>query len=205
MTNIKAANLNPKIVVPLNVYNPLMNRKSTIGIVLAGGLSSRMGQDKALLPWGTGTLLDHMIGLLKASDLETVVVCGERPGYPSFPDPEPGQGPGIAIGHHLASLAPDAWALVVPVDMPLLTPRLIRRLLGDPEQPHRAAYFDDYPLPALLPARDSAGQPLRGISLRALHLATGSRPIPLDEDDRPAFLNVNTPENMEQAREAWAR
>jgi molybdopterin-guanine dinucleotide biosynthesis protein A len=182
-----------------------MNRESTIGIVLAGGLSSRMGQDKALLPWGNGTLLDHMIGLLKDSGLETVVVCGERPGYPSFADPEPGQGPGVAIGHHLASLAPEAWALIVPVDMPLLTPRLIRRLLGAPEQPYRAAYFDNYPLPALLPTRDGSGNPLRGISLRALHLAAGSRPIPLDEDDRPAFLNVNTPDNLEQAREVSAR
>ena len=34
------------------------------GIVLAGGLSSRMGRDKAMLPWQGRTLLEHMRGLL---------------------------------------------------------------------------------------------------------------------------------------------
>ncbi|MDR3394719.1 MAG: molybdenum cofactor guanylyltransferase [Parasulfuritortus sp.] len=178
-----------------------MKPEPTIGVVLAGGLSSRMGQDKALLPWAEGSLLDHMINLLKDSGLETVVVCGERPGYPSFVDPEPGQGPGVAISHYLASLTPDAWALVVPVDMPMLTAKLIRRLLGEPGKPRRAAYYADYPLPALLPARDGAGKIFHGHSLRALHFAAGSRPLPLDAEDTAAFMNVNTPDDWDRAQE----
>lgn len=171
-----------------------------IGVVLAGGLSSRMGRDKALLPWEDGTLLDHMIGLLKASGLDSVIVCGERPGYPSVADPEPNQGPGVAIGHLLATLAPDAWALIVPVDMPLLTPDLIARLLGEPGRPLRAAHYAGQPLPALLPARAPDGTPPRGRSLRALHEAAGSHELALDPADADAFLNVNTPDNWDQAR-----
>jgi molybdopterin-guanine dinucleotide biosynthesis protein A len=178
-----------------------MNTESIIGVVLAGGQSSRMGRDKALLSWGDGTLLDHMIGLLKDSGLETVVVCGERAGYPSYPDPEPGQGPGVAISHLLALLTPGTWALIVPVDMPMLSAKLIRRLLDKSDQPHRAAHYADYPLPALLPAQDRAGKTLHGHSLRALHFAAGSRPLPLDTEDKAAFMNVNTPADWDRAQE----
>jgi molybdopterin-guanine dinucleotide biosynthesis protein A len=177
-----------------------MNDESTIGVVLAGGLSSRMGRDKALLPWGNGNLLDHMIGLLKDCGLKSVIVCGERPGYPSVPDPEPDQGPGIALSHFLASLAPETWALIVPVDMPRLTPELIRSLLSR----HRPAHYADHPLPALLPARDSAGVPLHGHSLRALHLAADSQILPLDESDRPTLANVNTPDDWNHVCEGPA-
>ncbi len=178
-----------------------MNHESTIGVVLAGGLSSRMGRDKARLPWGDGSLLDHMIGLLKDSGLTSVIVCGERPGYPSVADPEPGRGPGIAISHLLATLAPDAWVLIVPVDMPLLTPKLIRALLDSAQ----AAYYADYPLPAMLPARDGSGNLLYGHSLRALHLIAGSRALPLNDADRAAFMNVNTPADWGEAQEGSAR
>lgn len=171
-----------------------------VGVVLAGGLSSRMGRDKALLPWGEATLLDHMIGLLKASGLAQVVVSGERPGYRSVADPEPNQGPGVAISHLLATLEPDAWALVVPVDMPMLTPDLIRRLLGEPGRPPQAAHYAGQPLPALLPSRAADGSLLSGRSLRALHAAVGSRELALDPADAAAFLNVNTPDNWDQAR-----
>ena len=41
------------------------------GVVLAGGRSSRMGRDKAALPWGHATLLDRMVD----ADLVSRVPC----------------------------------------------------------------------------------------------------------------------------------
>lgn len=173
-----------------------------IGVVLAGGLSSRMGRDKALLPWAGVTLLDHMIGLLKSAGLERVVVAGARPGYDAVPDLEPGQGPGIAISHLLAGFGPDDWVLVVPVDMPLLTPGLIGGLIGEAGQPLRAAHYLRHPLPALLPARNPNGALLHGHSLRELHAQAGSLALPLDASDQAAFHNVNTPEEWNEAQGA---
>jgi molybdenum cofactor cytidylyltransferase len=47
------------------------------GIILAAGESARMGQDKALLPWGTTTFLGHLLDSLRGSRVGLVrVVLG---------------------------------------------------------------------------------------------------------------------------------
>ncbi len=56
-----------------NTSAKIESRKSKIelgGIVLAGGMSSRMGRDKASLPWGESDLLNTVLARL-------ATVCGE--------------------------------------------------------------------------------------------------------------------------------
>jgi molybdopterin-guanine dinucleotide biosynthesis protein A len=85
------------------------------GFVLAGGKSTRMGRDKALLKWRDGTLLDHMVGLLRTvADPVTIVGRG------SLPDRVPGLGPLSGIATGLESTFTDA-NLFVAVDLPFLT------------------------------------------------------------------------------------
>lgn len=172
-----------------------MNDKEIIGIVLAGGRSSRMGQDKALLEWNGVSLLEHMRRLLLEAGVDRVVVSGERPGFDCVPDAEPGQGPGAALSGVLAALPAQSWALVVPVDMPLLKAPLLRSLIVQA----RPAHFASYPLPAFLPASvESLGVPA-GDSVRALHRLAGSVALALDPADEAGFANVNTPEEWRQA------
>ena len=66
------------------------DRQSRAGFVLAGGRSSRMGRDKALLPLDGHTLVDHIAGLVqRAAGNVTLIGPPERYatlGYPVIPD-----------------------------------------------------------------------------------------------------------------------
>jgi len=49
---------------------------SFAGVILAAGASTRMGRDKALLPWHSGTFLSAAIRALQASTELVIVVAG---------------------------------------------------------------------------------------------------------------------------------
>lgn len=102
-------------------------RPSVIGVVLAGGLSSRMGCDKAMLRWQGRPLLEHQIATLQAAGVREVLISGARPGYRGIADPVPQAGPvgGIA---GVAAACEDAQLLIIPVDMPCLQASLLQRL-----------------------------------------------------------------------------
>ena len=85
------------------------------GFVLAGGRSSRMGRDKALLDWHGRTLLQHMVDLL-SSVTGRVQVVGRDP----LPDRVPDHGPLSGIATALETSETNA-ILVVAVDLPFLT------------------------------------------------------------------------------------
>ena len=85
------------------------------GFVLAGGKSTRMGRDKALLDWRGHTLLDHMVERLRLV-ADPVHVVGRHP----LPDRLPDLGPLSGIATGLQASSTDA-NLFVAVDLPLLT------------------------------------------------------------------------------------
>ncbi len=100
-----------------------------------------MGQDKALLPVGRGTLLAHVVSRL-APTVDEVIVAGARQVDPGLParwvaDRTPGAGPlaGMAAGLK-AARHPYAW--VVACDLPQVEPRLAD-LLFDAAQGFDAA------------------------------------------------------------------
>jgi molybdenum cofactor cytidylyltransferase len=51
---------------------------SYAGVILAAGASSRMGSDKALLPWRNGTFLSSAINALQAASGLVIVVAGHN-------------------------------------------------------------------------------------------------------------------------------
>jgi molybdopterin-guanine dinucleotide biosynthesis protein A len=85
------------------------------GFILAGGRSTRMGTDKALLDWHGRTLLSHMIDLLQNATDDVQVV-----GRDLQLDHLPGLGPLSGIATALSITSTDN-NLILAVDLPLLT------------------------------------------------------------------------------------
>ena len=48
------------------------------GVILAGGKSSRMGTDKALLPFGESTVLEFLTKLLNVLFQETLIIVENK-------------------------------------------------------------------------------------------------------------------------------
>ncbi|MEE5090935.1 molybdenum cofactor guanylyltransferase [Xanthomonas euvesicatoria] len=170
------------------------------GVVLAGGRSSRMGQDKALLPWHGRPLLERMQALLRRAGAQHVVVSGNRPEYAGIADLQPDLGPLGGLASVIA-VADDATTLVVvPVDMPLLSAALLGKLLA-PSQ-HRCVAFEDEMLPMCLRLDASVREALAVLmagaassrSLRALQHSLQCHRVTVTASERAAFVNCNTPE-----------
>ena len=104
-----------------------------VGVILAGGKSTRMKQDKALLRLDGRSLLQRQFDLLERILGEGfVIVSGDRPGFPHLKDLTPHLGPLEGLRTVCRSLALSnarASVLVVPVDMPFITEAGCARLL----------------------------------------------------------------------------
>ncbi len=189
-----------------------MPRTRVCPVVLAGGLSSRMGRDKALLKLSNGrTLLEqakHQLEQIEppaGMEMMAPLVSGRRPG--GIPDRVEAAGPlgGLqAIDQHLRQwdLGCDAL-LVVPVDMPLLSPGLLEQLCAAGQTVEQAVCFGDYFLPCWLPlgARsrkylDAAAAGNAIASVRALFGFIGCVQLPAPEGDW--HVNLNRPEDYSQ-------
>lgn len=182
-----------------------------VGFVVAGGLSTRMGRDKALLPWRGTTLLDHAIARLAAVCTDVRILCGPAPRYEDrgrslVVDAVAGGGPlaGLAAGLESAG---DAAGLYLGVDLPLVPVALLQAL---------AAAGDD--ADAVVPVTSEGPEPLCalyrprcGAAVRA-RLTAGDRrmtsfwpdvrvrrlegdALAAFGDPRRVFHNVNAPED----------
>ena len=105
--------------------------EDAVGFVLAGGRSSRMGADKALVQLGGRPLVAHALGILREAGL-TVSIAGGQPALAAFAplveDRQPGLGPLSGICSALASTSAQ-WAVFTSVDLPLAPASLVACLL----------------------------------------------------------------------------
>ena len=108
--------------------------KSYLPVVtlFAGGESRRMGQDKAQLPFGKMTMLEHMVRTALDAAPRVFVVGRTRPAAWSLPQVEfvPDEVPGLGpLGALQTALGRESAVLALACDLPLLTPAAMNWLI----------------------------------------------------------------------------
>lgn len=177
--------------------------KPSCGIcILAGGLSARMGRDKARLRLGGKTLLAQIRAT--AGQLGLSVRVLRR-------DLTPRCGPLGGIYTGLKTSAAEA-ELFLACDMPLVSAELLAKLLTRfrlKPRPLFAAVDGLAGFPFVLPVaslpRVEAQIARRDFSLQALAGALEARLLRVSPGEGEQLLNANTPEEWEATRALWRR
>ncbi|WP_279103450.1 molybdenum cofactor guanylyltransferase [Gordonia bronchialis] len=190
------------------------------GIVLAGGRSRRMGQDKAALDWDGEPMLARIVRVAAQRCEPILVVAAESssayqglfgtggPQAQWITDEEPGAGPlgGLVAGLRAAAAGGAELAFVCATDMPLISAELIDELLRGVTPSAQAVIAHDsqrdHPMAGIY--RTAAAEVVAGV------VATGERRMTAALDalttyrvavSEPDWLvNVNAPEDLHRLR-----
>ncbi len=197
--------------------------QSCLGVVLAGGKSSRMGQDKAQLQRNQQDMLSYSKSLLTAAGSSQVVISGDEHG---ISDIITNIGPLGGIQSIVSQFKPKAL-LILPVDLPLMTAPELARLKQIGELSQSACFFADNYLPLYLPvnafveqffqqplmtkkliqplsesknnkSKTNSSRGLSGPSVRSLLNQIPHKVI--QAKDNNSLFNTNTPEQWQQAQ-----
>lgn len=185
------------------------------GIILAGGKSSRMGRNKALLDFGGRSIIEHSADLFKSIFPEVILVTNTPDEYANLgvrivTDIRPGKGSlgGIYTGLFYAS---HDYSFIASCDMPFLKRELIEFLtslkegydvvvprMNDGHEPLHAVYSKRClkPIESMINKGD----------LRIIGFYSNARVREVPEEELASyvsepspFLNINTPEEYEAA------
>jgi molybdopterin-guanine dinucleotide biosynthesis protein A len=183
------------------------------GLILAGGLSTRMRRDKAALTYQGQSQLDRAFHLAKRH-LDNVFVSVRadqdhdptRARYPLIIDSVAGEGPIVGIRSAHATFPKGAW-LVLACDLPFLSDAVIETLLRERDPTTFATAYrsthDGRPEPLCAIWEPSAAAMLAeyqaggGTCPRKFLIRHNARLI--DLKDPRALDNVNTPEEYSEA------
>ena len=205
------------------------------GFVLAGGMSSRMGQDKALVALGGRSLIELGLDVLRGAGLP-VSIAGARSALAEFApvveDEKADAGPLSGICAALAA-STARWVVFLSIDQPLLPAALIAYLLrhariadaavtlasvnGFPQTFPAAIFREAQPVlfaelesgrTGCYSAFRAAAQALRRpLSVLPAELLAQAGQVD-DPGSLPAalwFLNVNTPADLSRAESVLSR
>ncbi len=184
-----------------------------VGVVLAGGKSSRLGRDKALLRLGdAGDLLARTVGLLRGVADSVIVVGRSYPEGIGIADLAPGLGPVGGIATALTHAA-GAACLALSCDLPFMNRETLVRLVAayrrrpagknvclyrrasDGREESLVAVYGPETLAAFRQCMDEG-------LLKVGRVVPEAEKFHLDYDEAEAqaFFNINRPADLEEAR-----
>lgn len=188
-----------------------MTDRAWTGVILAGGQSSRMGRDKALIELDGRTMLDRTIALLRPHVRE-ILVIGDPTKYTLHnamvvPDEQPDKGPlgGIVTAMKRARYV---RVLVLACDMPAINDRLLVHLKreldrdGDVALPRHQSMIEPLAAAYHRHAIDTFEDCLRNNVLKMSDAIARVKPVCLDiepgKDGWPVdlFRNLNSPADL---------
>lgn len=174
-----------------------------LGIVLAGGLSSRMGSDKSQLMRQQQKMLDFSAQRLKDAGVDEVIISSDKYGVV---DIYKNMGPMSGV-HSVLQQSTCSSAIVLPVDLPLITIDAIKQLRDIGQLTDKACFYEGHSIPLYLPVNsytelffsnafsDVSG---KGPSVKSLLKQIPHQSIPLT--DKRILMNTNTPQEWQQAQ-----
>lgn len=182
-----------------------------LGVVLSGGLSSRMGTDKALLERHNENMLSFSCNQLKQANVSDVIVSGKQHG---IADNIEHLGPMGGIYTIIQQFRPKAL-LILPVDLPLMTSDALQRLKQAGELSQKACFFSDSFLPLYLPITGfveqfftakfssllSTSTKQKGPSIKSLIKQVPHQSVSIANQD--ILFNTNTPEEWSLAQQKF--
>ena len=174
-----------------------------IGIVLAGGLSSRMGTDKSQLMRQQQKMLDFSQQRLKDAGIDDVVISGDKYGIEDiYKQAGPLSGVYSVLQQHICTSV-----LILPVDLPLISVDAIKQLKHLGQLTNKACFYEDNAIPLYLPinsfselffARAFTNFNGKGPSVKSLLNQVPHQAIPLT--DKRMLMNTNTPQEWQDAQ-----
>ena len=171
-------------------------------LILSGGGSVRMGEDKGAADWLGLRAVDRVARLARAVGAEAVITVGATDyGLAHVVEDPPGSGPVGGVLAGIAALSDCDRALVLAVDAPTLLPDDLAPLLA---QPGPGAAFEGLHLPMVLwraavPADAEAGWPMARLAERA-----GLARLSCPDAARTRLRGANTPAERDALLEALA-
>jgi len=185
---------------PFKSMSPVSMRRFEI-CILAGGLSSRMGRDKSRLRLGGRTLLAHIRATVKTVGLPHRIIRRDLVSH---------RGPLGGLYTALVTSLADA-TLFLSCDMPFVSAGLLEMLLLKAKRNETALFVEANGLvgfPFLLfrqtalPVVESQLEK-KAFSLQQLTQALRSQTIRLAARQARELFNVNTPDDLRNARALW--